>query len=108
MSQEAGQVVKQEGGDNDLVERIRRSAYFTPIHNSLSRIFDPKAFIGRAPDQVSHIILNCMGYLSLSCILKLQLRVVKFAYLSHTLILMEKKKITYFFEEILAEHKSYI
>ena len=52
MSQEAGMIVKQEGGDNDLVERIRRSAYFTPIHNSLSRILDPKAFIGRAPDQV--------------------------------------------------------
>lgn len=56
MSQEAGQVVKQEGGDNDLVERIRRSAYFTPIHNSLSRILDPKAFIGRAPDQVSKFL----------------------------------------------------
>ena len=45
-------VVKQEGGDNDLVERIRRSAYFTPIHNSLSRILNPRAFIGRAPEQV--------------------------------------------------------
>ena len=45
-------VVKQEGGDNDLVERIRRSTYFTPIHNSLSRILNPRAFIGRAPEQV--------------------------------------------------------
>lgn len=54
MSQEAGLVVKQEGGDNDLVDRIRRSSYFTPIHNSLSKILDPKAFIGRAPDQVNN------------------------------------------------------
>ena len=48
-------MVKQEGGDNDLVDRIRRSAYFSPIHNSLARILDPKTFVGRSPDQVSAV-----------------------------------------------------
>ena len=52
LSQEAGQVVKQEGGDNDLVERIQRSDYFKPIHSQLESLMDPKTFIGRAPSQV--------------------------------------------------------
>ncbi|XP_053392633.1 adenylosuccinate lyase-like [Mercenaria mercenaria] len=56
LSQEAGNVVKQEGGDNDLVERIKRSAYFTPIHSQLSKILDPSTFIGRAPEQVKRFL----------------------------------------------------
>ncbi|XP_078321020.1 adenylosuccinate lyase-like [Crassostrea virginica] len=56
LSQEAGQVVKQEGGDNDLVERIQRSDYFKPIHSQLESLMDPKTFIGRAPSQVTQFI----------------------------------------------------
>ncbi|XP_048754650.2 adenylosuccinate lyase-like isoform X2 [Ostrea edulis] len=51
LSQEAGRVVKQEGGDNDLVDRIKKSDYFKPIHDELSSLLDPKTFIGRAPSQ---------------------------------------------------------
>eukprot|EP00124_Ichthyophonus_hoferi_P002246 Ihof_evm10s145 gene=Ihof_evmTU10s145 len=32
MSQEAAKVVKMEGGQNDLIERIKASEYFQPIH----------------------------------------------------------------------------
>ena len=32
LSQEAAAVVKQEGGDNDLIDRIRASEYFAPVH----------------------------------------------------------------------------
>lgn len=53
LSQEAGRVVKQEGGDNDLVDRIKKTDYFKPIHDELSSLLDPKTFIGRAPSQVS-------------------------------------------------------
>ena len=52
LSQEAAKVVKEEGGDNDLVERIQGHKYFNPIHDQLQKLLDPSTFIGRAPQQV--------------------------------------------------------
>ncbi|XP_063282471.1 adenylosuccinate lyase [Pelobates fuscus] len=52
LSQQAAAVVKQEGGDNDLILRIRSDPYFAPIHSQLEQLLDPKSFIGRAPQQV--------------------------------------------------------
>ncbi|KAM5148677.1 adenylosuccinate lyase [Mantella aurantiaca] len=52
LSQQAAAVVKQEGGDNDLINRIRSDSYFTPIHTQLDQLLDPKSFTGRAPQQV--------------------------------------------------------
>lgn len=52
LSQEAGEQVKQHGRDNDLVERIKLSQYFSPIHTHLDNLLDPATFIGRAPQQV--------------------------------------------------------
>ncbi|NP_001080593.1 adenylosuccinate lyase L homeolog [Xenopus laevis] len=52
LSQQAGAVVKQEGGDNDLIFRIQSDSYFAPIHAHLEQLLDPKSFIGRAPQQV--------------------------------------------------------
>lgn len=52
LSHEAAFVVKMEGGDNDLIERIRKSAYFAPIHAQLDSLLDPTTFVGRAPQQV--------------------------------------------------------
>jgi adenylosuccinate lyase len=65
LSQEAGNVVKQEGGDNDLVERIKRSSYFIPIHSQLNKILDPSTFTGRAPDQVCYILYYSVSVLVL-------------------------------------------
>ncbi|XP_033761443.1 adenylosuccinate lyase-like [Pecten maximus] len=56
LSQEAGMVVKQEGGENDLVERLKKSAYFAPVRDSLDELLEPKKFIGRAPQQVTRFI----------------------------------------------------
>ncbi|ESP04011.1 hypothetical protein LOTGIDRAFT_110374 [Lottia gigantea] len=56
LSQEAGQVVKQQGLDNDLVERIKKSDYFKPIHKHLDSLLDPSTFTGLAPLQVSQFI----------------------------------------------------
>lgn len=53
LSQQAAAVVKQEGGDNDLIERVRADAYFSPIHSQLERLLDPSSFTGRAPQQVT-------------------------------------------------------
>ncbi|XP_066563274.1 adenylosuccinate lyase [Amia ocellicauda] len=52
LSQEAAAVVKQEGGDNDLIARIRGDPYFSPILGQLDTLMDPQTFIGRAPQQV--------------------------------------------------------
>lgn len=45
-------MVKQEGGDNDLLARVQKDPYFAPILGQLDAILDPKTFIGRAPQQV--------------------------------------------------------
>lgn len=45
-------MVKQEGGDNDLLVRVQRDPYFAPVLGQLDAILDPKTFIGRAPQQV--------------------------------------------------------
>lgn len=44
--------MKEQGGDNDLVERIKSCDYFAPIHCNLDAILDASTFIGRAPQQV--------------------------------------------------------
>ncbi|KAG0007053.1 adenylosuccinase ade13, partial [Entomortierella chlamydospora] len=56
LSHEAGAVVKQQGGENDLIERIRKNAYFEPIWGDLDALMDPSTFIGRAPQQVDRFL----------------------------------------------------
>ncbi|KAG7261852.1 hypothetical protein CRUP_006913, partial [Coryphaenoides rupestris] len=50
-NRQAAAVVKQEGGDNDLLARVQADPYFSPILPQLDTILDPKTFIGRAPQQ---------------------------------------------------------
>jgi adenylosuccinate lyase len=52
-SQAAAANVKMEGGDNDLIERLKGDPDFASIHDDLDDILDPSAFIGRAPEQVA-------------------------------------------------------
>ncbi|OUT23133.1 adenylosuccinate lyase [Pichia kudriavzevii] len=49
-------VVKQQGGDNDLIERIKNTEYFRPIWNDLDSLLDPSTFIGRAPQQTEKFV----------------------------------------------------
>uniref|UniRef100_H2RQI7 Adenylosuccinate lyase n=1 Tax=Takifugu rubripes TaxID=31033 RepID=H2RQI7_TAKRU len=56
LSQEAAAVVKQEGGDNDLLARVQKDPYFAPILGQLDAILEPKTFIGRAPQQVARFL----------------------------------------------------
>jgi adenylosuccinate lyase len=51
-SMDAARVVKVQGGDNDLLDRVRADAYFAPIHGDLDSLLDPSTFVGRAPQQV--------------------------------------------------------
>lgn len=39
LSHQAGQVVKAEGGENDLIERIRKDPYFAGILPELETLF---------------------------------------------------------------------
>ncbi|KAL7639472.1 UNVERIFIED_CONTAM: hypothetical protein RMT77_009973 [Armadillidium vulgare] len=58
ISQEAGNRVKLEGKENDLVERIKKDPYFAPVHSQLSALLEPSSFIGRAPEQVEEFLKN--------------------------------------------------
>lgn len=67
-------MVKQQGGDNDLLERVQKDPYFAPILGQLDSILDPKTFIGRAPQQVRRsmvkiLIIYRSSILSKICIL---------------------------------------
>ncbi|WVO17183.1 adenylosuccinate lyase [Cryptococcus depauperatus] len=52
LSHQAGSVVKEEGGENDLIERVKKDTYFQPIWDQLGALLDPRTFVGRAPEQV--------------------------------------------------------
>ncbi|KAM6386500.1 PUR8 lyase, partial [Uria aalge] len=56
LSQQAAAVVKQEGGDNDFIDRVRADPYFSPIHKQLESLLDPSSFTGRAPQQVAKFL----------------------------------------------------
>jgi adenylosuccinate lyase len=52
LSHQAADNVKKQGKDNDLLERIRRTAFFEPIIPELESLLDARTFVGRAPQQV--------------------------------------------------------
>ena len=56
LSHQAGDVVKCQGKDNDLIERIKTCDYFAPIHDKIDQLMDPSTFIGRAPEQVTEFL----------------------------------------------------
>lgn len=58
LSHQASAVVKQEGGDNDLIARVKNTKYFEPIWDELDSLLDPSTFVGRAPQQTEKFIKN--------------------------------------------------
>ena len=53
---DAGKVVKQEGGDNDLIVRIKKDKAFAAVKDSIDGIMDPKNFTGRAEAQTEEFV----------------------------------------------------
>jgi adenylosuccinate lyase len=53
-SQEAAREVKEQGGENDLLARLRGDAAFHAV--DLDSSLDPARFVGRAPQQVEEFI----------------------------------------------------
>ncbi|MEX2113738.1 MAG: adenylosuccinate lyase [Pirellulales bacterium] len=58
-SQDAAAVVKQQGGANDLLERLAADPAFRGI--DLSATLDPAKFVGRAPEQVDEFIADVVA-----------------------------------------------
>jgi len=56
LSHEAARNVKVDGGNNDLIERIRRTPFFAPIVPELDKLLDATTFIGRCPEQVDRFV----------------------------------------------------
>lgn len=58
LSHQAAAVVKEQGGDNDLIERIQKDEFFKPIWGDLESLLNPSTFVGRAPQQTEKFIKN--------------------------------------------------
>jgi adenylosuccinate lyase len=52
LSGQASNVVKNQGGKNDLTERIKATEYFKPVWGEIDNLLDPKLFIGRSVEIV--------------------------------------------------------
>ena len=57
-SMAAAEQVKLHGKPNDLIERLRADEAFAAV--DLDAALDPRAFIGRAPDQVDDFLAACV------------------------------------------------
>ncbi len=54
----AGKRVKEEGLDNDLIERIAKDPMFGLSEEEIRAHLDPKDFIGRSAEQVDEFLAN--------------------------------------------------
>jgi adenylosuccinate lyase len=57
---EAGKVVKVQGGENDLIERIAADESFGMSRDEILSLIDPKAFVGRSPEQVEEFLASAV------------------------------------------------
>lgn len=60
-SMAAGMRVKEEGAANDLLERIAKDSLFRAVHGKLDHLLDPNLFVGRAPQQVTEFLDECIA-----------------------------------------------
>ena len=58
LSMEAGKNVKVEGGENNLIDLIKKDEMFRPVWDHIDEILEAKNFIGRAPSQTVEFIEN--------------------------------------------------
>lgn len=59
-SMEAGKAIKEEGKENDLLERIANDKAFHRSLEELYALMDPKNFVGRAPQQTIEYFQECI------------------------------------------------
>ena len=56
----AAKKIKEEGGANDLLERLAADPAFASIRDRFDELVNPRDFIGRAPEQTEEFIANCV------------------------------------------------
>jgi len=56
LSHQAAAVVKEQGGKNDLIERLKKTEFFKPIWGELDDLLNPVKYIGRSPHQVVEFV----------------------------------------------------
>lgn len=54
----AGARIKDEGLNNDMLQRIANDPLFASVHGRLNELCDAAKFVGRAPQQVSDFVSN--------------------------------------------------
>ena len=59
-SMAAARVVKEEGGENDLVERIAADPAFMITAEEIKAVLKPENYIGRCPRQVDSFLSECI------------------------------------------------
>lgn len=57
----AAKIVKEEGGENDLVDRIAADPKFKITKEEIIAVLKPENFIGRCPEQVERFIAECVN-----------------------------------------------
>lgn len=60
-SMEATKIVKIEGKDNDLLERIAKDPIFNVSYSQLEKMLDPQKFIGCSVEQVDGFLKDCVN-----------------------------------------------
>ena len=60
-SMEAAKVVKAEGKDNDLLERLKNDPAFASVKDDFDTIVNPAKFVGRAPEQVADFLAEVVN-----------------------------------------------
>jgi len=58
LSMQAGNNVKAEGKENNLISLIESDDMFLPVRGKMDEILNPQKFVGRAPSQVVEFIKN--------------------------------------------------
>lgn len=59
-SMAAGRVVKEEGGENDLVDRIAADPIFKITKEEILATLQPEKFTGRSSEQVTEFLADCV------------------------------------------------
>ena len=60
-SMAAAKVIKEQGGENDLLERIAKDPIFGVTLPELREILRPEKYVGRAPEQTREFISEVLG-----------------------------------------------
>ena len=60
-SMAASRIIKEEGGENDLLDRIAADSAFGVTREELDRLTSPERFVGRAPQQTEEFVREAVA-----------------------------------------------